>query len=115
MSIEKNLEISTKYHDLNPDNVDEILATDFEGVHWGGKHTWDRESHRKYLSVRNKSDKIHEQFGSGEKVCSRITRTTRRDDGKEIIIDGMHIKTFRDGKIVHIWEIINFKQIEEQE
>ena len=113
MTVEENLRIATKYHDLDPNNVDEIPTPDFKGEHWGGKHTWDRESHRKYLSSGGKTDAIHEQFGAGEKVCSRISRSTTMK-GKQVSIDGMHIKEFRDGKIAHIWEIVNFKQIEEQ-
>jgi hypothetical protein len=110
---QENERIATKYHELNPENVDEILAPNFKGEHWGGTYSWDRDSHRKYLASGGKVDKIHEQFGIDDRVCTRFTRSVTMN-GKPVNIDGMHIKQFQNGKIVHVWEIINFKQIEEQ-
>lgn len=117
MSVEENKITATKYHELNPDAVDEILAPDFKGQHQGaGGHTWDRESHRQYLT-NNKgkmTDTIYEQFGEGDFVCTRLVRQGMTKDGKSYAVDAMHIKTFKDGKIVHIWEYLDRKQIEEQ-
>jgi hypothetical protein len=35
MSVEENKKIAAKYHELNPDNIDDILTTDFKGQHIG--------------------------------------------------------------------------------
>ena len=86
MSIEELKAIATKYHDLDPNDVDEILDPDFLGEHWGGDHTWDRESHRHYTSTGNKEDIIHEQFGEGDTICTRFTRKTVMK-GEDVAID----------------------------
>ena len=108
-----NDRIATIYHNLDPKDVDEILTQDFKGEHWGGSHTWDFTSHREYLQSGEKSDTIHEQFGQGEQVCTRFTRVFLHD-GKEVSADAIHVKKFRNGKIAHIWECLNHKQVEEQ-
>ncbi len=106
MSVEENKKIAAKYHNLNPSDVDEILAPDFKGQHGPNGFSWNRESHGKYLTDNKgkMKDVIHEQFGEGDHVCSRLTRSGTSNDGTSYVLEGMHIKTFRDGKIVHIWE-----------
>ena len=109
MSVEKNLEVATKYHDLDPKDMDEILGQDFKGEHYGGEHSWDLASHKANWSKRKAEDIIHEQFGEDDKVCTRFTRKMVHQD-KPIEIDMMHVKNFKDGKIVHIWECYNPQQ-----
>lgn len=113
MSVEENKVKSKLYHDLDPDNFDEILTSDFKGEHWGGTHSWDLESHRKNWLKNTAEDIIHEQFGEGDSVCTRFTRKMNWK-GVDVAIDGIQIKTFRDGKIVHVWECFNGKQIDNQ-
>ena len=109
----ENDRIARMYHNLDPNDVDEILTQDFKGEHWGGTHTWDIASHRKYLESGEKRDTIHEQFGDGDQVCTRFTRIDIHD-GKNVAVDVMHVKQLRNGKIARILEMINFKQVEEQ-
>ena len=114
MSIEENKKIAKKYHELNPDYVDDILAADFTG--WNnyqkGGHEWDRESHRKFLSANlgTMKDEVHEQFGEDERVATFFSRSGVLD-GKPYKIDVMHIKRFEKGKIVHIREFLNIDQV----
>ena len=92
MSVEENKKIATKYHDLHPDDVDDILAPDFEGQHAGpNAHTWDRESHRRYLTGNKgkMKDVIYEQFEEDDFVCTRLTRSGTTNDGKSYAIDGI--------------------------
>ena len=112
MSVEDNKKIATKYHDLKPEDMDEVLAPDFKGEHVNG-FSWDLERHKETWSKNTANDVIHEQFGEGELVCTRFTRSVTLD-GKPLKIDGMHLKRFKDGKIAHIWEYYDGKQIDEQ-
>jgi hypothetical protein len=107
------LAVASRYHKLDPGDVDEILAPEFQGEYWGADHTWNRENHRQYLASGEKHDQIHEQFGSGDKVCTRFTRSSEID-GATVRCDLLHVKQFVAGKIVHVWEMMNWKQFEEQ-
>lgn len=99
----KNKEVATTYHELKAENIDNILSEDFIG--WGEDgHTWDRESHRAYLSNESfKEDSITRQFGEDEFVSTMFLRTMDYE-GERITVPGMHVKRFEDGKIVELWE-----------
>ncbi len=118
MSVKQNLKTSTRYHELNLENMDEIHTSDFKGESGGSDHSWDLKSHKEYWSKPNTvEDVIHEQFGDGNKVCTRFTRKGTFEgmfDGKHVEADMLQIKTFSGGKISHIWEFHDSKQIEKQ-
>ena len=42
---ESNKKLAVKYHELNPDDIDEILSEDFTGH--VNERTWNREDHRR--------------------------------------------------------------------
>ena len=115
MSVEKNLKASERYHELDPDIMDEILTPDFKGEEGSFDFSWGLEDHKKAWRVKraNHRDEILEQFGAGDKVCTRFRRIGRLDDGSEKHYDLLQIKTFRNGKIAHIWEYFDRKQIDE--
>ena len=115
MSVGKNLEISKRYHELDPANMDEILTPDFKGQSGSTGFNWNLERHKKsWTENRGKiEDVIYEQFGDGDKVCTRFARRGLWK-GKNFQYDVLHIKTFRNGKIAHIWEYTDRKQMEEQ-
>ncbi|MFC2126484.1 ester cyclase [Bacteroidota bacterium] len=108
---EENLKIATLYHELNPENIDKILADDFEGRNEKSRHTWDKENHRKYLSNDvPKQDSIFHQFAQGNWVATRFFRATKWS-GKDVKFEGMHFKRFQDGKIAEIWEYGDSRQV----
>ncbi len=110
----KNKDISTTYHELKAENVDSILDEDFIGRGEDG-HTWDRESHRAFLSNESfKEDSITRQFGEGEFVGTMFLRTMDYE-GERITVPGMQIKRFKDGKIVELWEYWDYDDDEDQE
>ena len=114
MSVEENKRIAAKYHDLNPDDVDEILAEDFIGRHEQNSWTWNRESHREFLTSHPEmKDTIDGQIGEGDWVATRFTRTMNFR-GKNVKIEGMHFKRFQNGKIAEIWEYGDSKQLEKE-
>jgi len=110
---EENKRISTIYHKLNPDDIDDILTPDFVGHHpWPGG-TWDRESHRRtWTEHRDIVDTIHEQIAEGDWVATRFTRSGPWK-GKHRELDVMQFKRFVGGQIAEIWEMYNPKQIED--
>ena len=113
-SLEKNKQVATTYHDLKAENIDIILTEDFIGRAEDG-YTWDRESHRAYLSNgRYKVDSIVRQFGEGEYVGTMFIRTMEYR-GDTVAAPIMHVKRFADGKIAEIWEYYDFKEKEEEE
>lgn len=110
----KNKEVATIYHDLKAENVDIILTEDFIGRGEDG-HTWDRESHRAFLSNESfKEDSITRQFGEGEFVGTMFIRTMDYQ-GERTTFPGMQVKRFEDGKIVEIWEYWDYVEEGEQE
>ncbi len=113
MSVEQNKRVATKYHRLRPDEMDEILTPDFKGEHAGSSFSWNLSQHKENWSKLSGTDTIHEQFGEGDLVCTRFTRKTTYQ-GKDVVVDMMHIKQFRGGKIAHIWEYMDAKQVEKQ-
>ena len=113
MSVEENKRVARRYHDLNPDEVEEILTPDFIGHQIG--FTWDRERHKQVWSKeewRAFKDTIREQIAEGEWVATHFTRSGPWE-GKHVEGDMMQFKRFEGGKIAELWEIHNPKQFEE--
>jgi len=112
-SVEHNKNFATQYHDLNPDNIDVLFAEDFTG-HGEDGYTWDRESHRKYLSNgRYKEDSITLQVAEGDWVATMFTRTALYK-GDTITAPAMHFKRFEEGMIAEVWEYFDFKEESEE-
>ena len=114
MSVEENKRVARKYHDLNPDEVEEILTPDFIGHQIG--FTWDRERHKQFWSQEERRafrDVIHEQIAEGKWVATRFTRS-HPWQGRNIELDMMQFKRFEDGKIAELWEYFDSKQFEEE-
>ena len=110
--IERNQKVSTIYHELKAENIDAILTEDFIGRNEKGRHTWNREDHRKYLSNGNyKKDIILEQVAEGDWVATRFERTMDWN-GKRVSVEVMQFKRFENGKIAEIWEYADPGQIE---
>ncbi len=110
--MQKNKEIATKYHELNPDNVDIILTDNFIGRHAKNRFTWNKEDHRKYLSNGDsKKDTILNQIAEGNWVATRFIRT-EISNGDTLSAEVMHFKRFEDGKIAEIWEYFDPRQVE---
>ena len=110
--IQKNKEIATMYHELNPANIDKILSVNFIGRNEKSRHTWDRESHRKYLTNgRYKLDSIFYQIAEGDWVATRFFRRGEWQ-GDTVTFEMMHFKRFENGKIAEIWEYGDSRQIE---
>lgn len=108
--IEENLKLATLYHDLNPENIDMLLAEDFKGSGEQG-HTWHRESHRIYLSnERYKVDKITRQVAQGDWVCTMFTRTFETIEGDTLVVPAMQFKHFVDGKITEVFEYYDYAE-----
>ena len=102
------LELSTIYHELNPENVDMLLSENFIG-RAQNDYTWDRESHKTFLSNDSyKVDSIVRQFGEGEYTCTMFIRKMAFQ-GDTIEAPIMQVKRFEDGKIAEIWEYWDFE------
>ena len=109
---ENNLKIANMYHDTNPEDVDMILTKEFSGRNEEYKNTWDRESHRNFLSNHpNIKDTIFSQIGDGDLIATRFTRSMNYQ-GKDVNVDAIHFKRFENGKIAEIWELSDTKQVE---
>ena len=112
-SIEANKKIATKYHDLNPDNIDVIFTEDFIGRGENG-HTWNREDHREYLSNgRYKVDSIFRQIAEDDWAATMFTRTMEYQ-GDTISLPVMHFKRFENGKIAEVWEYYDYTEESEE-
>ena len=110
---EQNKQVSLRYHELDLDDIDDILAPDFVGRHDRLGSDWNREQHRTMWSThRDIVDIVHEQIAEGDWVATRFTRTGTYK-GKQIDLDVMHFKRFEEGKIAEIWEYWNPKQLEQ--
>ncbi|HUW92212.1 MAG TPA: nuclear transport factor 2 family protein [Bacteroidales bacterium] len=110
--LQKNKEIATRYHDLNPNDIDTILAADFIGRNEKSRFTWNVEDHRKYLTNGDyKVDAILQQVAEGNWVATRFVRTGIRE-GDTLQYEMMHFKRFENGKIAEIWEYGDSRQVE---
>ena len=113
--IQRNKEIATKYHELNPANIDAILTVNFIGRNEKSRHTWNRENHRKYLNNGvYKVDSIFCQIAEGDWVATRFFRRGEWQ-GDTVTFEMMHFKRFENGKIAEIWEYGDSGQIKEAE
>ena len=102
----ENKRIALLYHDLNPEDMDEIFTEDFMGR--GENHDWDLESHRNYLSSdRYMVDSIIQQIAEGDWVATWLTRTLDYQ-GERLSVPIMHFKRFEDGKIAELWEFYDY-------
>ncbi len=101
----KNKEIAAKYHDLNPNDIDAILAADFIGRNEKSRFTWNVEDHRKYLYQWKLQSGYYfwQQVAEGNWVATRFVRTGILD-GDTLQYEMMHFKRFENGKISEIWE-----------
>ncbi|MFO7669487.1 MAG: nuclear transport factor 2 family protein [Bacteroidales bacterium] len=103
----KHKQVATTYHDLKAENVDSIFTEDFVGKGELG-HTWDLESHRKFLSNGSyKVDSINYQIAEGEWVATMFFRTMDYQ-GERITVPAMHFKRFEGNKIAEVWEYYDF-------
>ena len=111
--LEENRQVARLYHDLNPEDVENILTSNFIGRHnWPGS-TWNRDQHKRYwIRHRGVEDIIHDQIAEGDWVATRFTRTGTYE-GRQIELEMMHFKRFEGGKIAEIWEYLDQKQLEE--
>ena len=113
-NVEENKKISTKYHDLNPEDIDDILTDDFIGRHdeYSG-FTWNKENHQNYWTNNTgaATDTIYHQIADGNWVATRFQRKMNWQ-GKDVEVEAMHFKRFENGKIAEIWEYADTKQLE---
>jgi hypothetical protein len=112
--VEKNKAIAAKYHELNPDNIDAILTENFIGRNEKGRHTWNRENHRKYLTNGSyKVDSVFYQIAEGNWVATRFFRRGEYK-GDTVVVELMHFKRFENGKIAEIWEYGDSRQVDNE-
>ncbi|MFY0653994.1 MAG: nuclear transport factor 2 family protein [Cyclobacteriaceae bacterium] len=102
-----NLETSATYHELNPVDIDNILADDFIGRNEQSRQTWNVDAHRNYLNAGSKSDSIVLQMARGNWVA---TMFERKMEGREKAFQAMQFKRFENGKIAEIFEYGDRKQ-----
>jgi len=108
----ENKKTAAIYHELDAENIDMILTGDFIGQTEKGRHTWNREDHRTYLTNGTyKRDSIFHQVAEGNWVATRFFRDMLWN-GDTVQVEAMHFKRFEDGKIAEIWEYGDTKQIE---
>ena len=105
MSVDENKEVSRRYHDLKPEEMDEIITQDFIGRGPKG-FTWTLQAHKEYWEKNpgQAHDTIHEQVAEGNLVATRFTREGTQD-GNPSKGDFMSFKRLQDGKIAEIWEL----------
>lgn len=99
--------LADMYHNLDPANIDSLFTEDFTGYGENG-HTWDRESHRGYLSSDSyKVDNVKLQVAEGDWVCTHFKRTMLYQ-GDTITVPMMQFKHFKGDKIFELWEYYDF-------
>jgi len=109
--MQKNKEISARYHLLNAADVDSILADNFIGRTGNNLFTWKKEDHRKYLSNGSyKVDSIFDQVAEGDRVATRFVRTGDFN-GDTVRVELMQFKRFEKGKIAEIWEYWDYNML----
>ena len=115
---EENGRIATLYHELNPDNVDEILTDEFIG-HWeNDRFIWKKEDHRGFLSSNaaidsniSVKDSIYNQVVAGNWAATRFVRSGSYQ-GRNMNVQMMQFKRFRNGKIAEIYEYFDSRQMD---
>ena len=108
---ERNKEIAVKYHELNPDDIDAILAVDFIGL--TNENTWNRENHRQAWTNNTAEDKIVHIVAENDLVAIKFIRMGEVE-GKSFSVDAMQFMRFKNGKIAEIWEVYDPNQYESQ-
>lgn len=115
---DENGRIASLYHELKPENVDEILTDDFIG-HWeNDRFTWKKEDHRGFLTNNadtnnniNVKDSIYNQVVGGNWVATRFERSGTYQ-GRNMGVQMMQFKRFQDGKIAEIYEYFDSRQMD---
>lgn len=112
-NIEKNIATSTKYHLLNPDDIDDMLTENFIGRNEKSRHTWTREQHKEFWSNNPDiaTDSIFHQIAQGDWVATRFQREMLWE-GKDVVFESMHLKRFEGDRIAEIWEYGDSRQVE---
>ena len=112
MSVKEIKRVARRYHDLNPEDVENILTADFIGHHHDNTHTWNRDSHKVFWSNYSEAkDIIHEQIAEGDWVATRFTRVMTWQ-GRAVEVEVMHFKRFEEAKIAELWEYFDSKQVD---
>lgn len=111
--VKEHLAISSKYHELNPDDIDNILTDDFIGRNEKSRHTWTKDQHKNYWTKNpiGAPDSIYQQIAQGDWVATRFQRKMNWK-GKDVEFEVMQFKLFENGKIAEIWEYGDTKQVE---
>jgi hypothetical protein len=111
--IDKNLEISRTYHELDPDDIDDLLTDDFIGRNEKSRFTWTKSNHQNFWT-RNEGiaqDSIYAQLAQSDWVATMFMRKMRWL-GKDVESEAMHFKRIENGKIAEIYEFGDSKQWE---
>jgi hypothetical protein len=107
--IDSNKKVAVIYHELDPNDIDDILAVDFIGH--TNEFDWTREAHQQNWSNNKAEDKIIYMVAENDMVAVKFRRMWE-NEGKSYILDMMQFIRFKDGKIAEIWEIMNPAQLE---
>jgi len=109
---EQNKQVSRKYHELNPDDVEEILTSGFIGRGNRTGFTWNRDQHKQFLTSNRGAmvDTIHAQIAEGDLVATRFVRSGLYK-GQQVTLEFMQLKRFEGGKIAEIWEYVNWEDV----
>lgn len=108
---ERNKEIAAKFHELDPNDIDDILAIDFKGH--SNEFNWNRDDHRENWSNNEAEDKIIFMVAENDMVAVKFTRVGE-DGGVSVNMDMMQFMKLRNGKITEIWEMFDQNQYESQ-
>ncbi len=103
-NMQRNLAISDTYHQLDPDEVNNIFVESFSGHDEIGG-SWDRVSHKNFLTSNkgNMSDSIIFQMANGNVVATMFQRKGKIN-GRQLTGEAIMLKRFEDGKITQLWE-----------
>ncbi len=109
---EEQRKIADLYHELKPENVDEILTDDFMGRWEKDRFTWDKESHRNFLTNNTTmKDSVFSQVVDGNWASTRFMRSGTYQ-GRNVSAEIMQFKRFQDGKIAEIYEYFDSRQLD---
>ena len=108
---ESNKKLAVKYHELNPDDINEILSEDFTGH--VNERTWNREDHRRVWTQNEykAEDKILFMVAENNLVAVRFIRTGEIE-GESFNAEVMQFMRFENEKIVEVWEVYDASKYE---
>lgn len=109
----RNLETSSIYHKLDPNDIDRILTDDFIGRSEHDRNTWTKEQHRNFWT-NNKGmavDTVYRQLAIGNWVATMFERRMKWQ-GRDVEAQAMHFKRFENEKIAEIWEFGDSRQLD---